>query len=207
MSKFPLTTYGTASAYGAEYFHTLAKAAQRIDLKQVDKAASILLNAVNAGNRIYSCGNGGSAAIADHLCCDVLKGVRTGTDLKPDVTSLVSTVSLITAISNDIGYDAVFRYQLESIAKAGDVLITISSSGNSPNIVHAVEWAKANGVSTIALTGFEGGQSARLADVSIHVPAENYGVVEDIHQSIMHMLAQYLRQAHMDPKAVPATKF
>ena len=207
MTRFPDNNYSDAAAYTVDYFRTLAEASGLIDLKAIDVAAQTLLDGVKKGARIYCCGNGGSAAIADHLTCDFVKGVRTDTHLHPHVTSLVSTVSLVTAISNDIGYGEAFRFQLESLAKPGDILMAISSSGNSPNIVNAIDWAKNNSVTSIALTGFSGGKAAQMADVNILVPCNNYGIVEDLHQSIMHILAQYLRQSQMDDHAVRKSVF
>lgn len=127
-----------------------------------------------------------------------MKGVRTGGLLKPRVNSLSATVELITAIANDIGVGDVFSFQLSSMAKEGDVLIAISSSGSSPNIVKAIRQARALKMATIAMTGFSGGEAAQLADISLHVQADNYGLVEDVHQSLMHILAQYLRHAHLE---------
>jgi len=114
---------------------------------------------------------------------------------------------LITAIASDIAYEDVFAYQLRTLARAGDVLITISASGNSENIVRAVCWARDNSVGSIALTGFDGGRSAGLADVNLHVQASNYGIVEDVHQSLMHILAQYMRQHAMPPGTIPQRRF
>jgi len=116
-------------------------------------------------------------------------------------------VEIITAIGNDISYDEIFVYQLRCLAKAGDVLITISSSGDSENIVRTVQWAKNNGIPVISMTGFTGGRSAQLADVNLHVDADNYGVIEDVHQSLMHLLAQYIRQAHMKEEIIRQRKF
>lgn len=201
MRKFPSAQYVSVEKYATDYFSAIAQASQAVDYSAITRAADLLSKTVMSGGKIFSCGNGGSAAIAEHLTCDFLKGVRTGTHIKPHVTSLVSTVSLITAIGNDYGYEKVFCFQLESLAKAGDILITISSSGNSPNILNALVWAKSNNVATIALTGFSGGEAAKLADVTLHVPANNYGVVEDIHQSIMHLLAQFMRQSQLSQDA------
>jgi D-sedoheptulose 7-phosphate isomerase len=167
----------------------------------------MLDTAIRARRMIYSCGNGGSAAISGHLLCDFLKGIQTDTKLLPRVVSLASHIELITAIANHIDYAEVFAYQLRTMAAPGDVLITISSSGNSENIVRAIEWARGNGVGSISMTGFAGGRSKSLADVNLHVAAENYGVVEDIHQSMMHSLAQYLRQSAMPPELVPRRVF
>lgn len=208
MTTWPETPYSKASSYADDYFERLAKASQTINRDAVERAAHLLAEVAKAGNRIYCCGNGGSAAIANHLVCDCLKGIRTDSILKPQVVSLSSNIETITAIGNDIGYDEIFRFQLESLARPGDLLITISSSGGSPNIVAAVEWAKANGVRSIAMTGFSGGKSRELADISLHVDADNYGIIEDLHQSLMHLLAQYTRQSHLDdPDKLPQIKF
>ena len=143
---------------------------------------------------VFSCGNGGSASVANHMQCDHIKGVRNGTDLQSRVISLSSNVELLTAIANDVGYHDAFAYQLRAQSRPGDVLIVISSSGCSPNILHALQWACDNDIRTIALTGFEGGGARSTAEIAIHVDSSNYGIVEDLHQSIMHALAQYIRQ-------------
>lgn len=208
MPSFPSTQYEHASSYADEYFDLLASASKTIDRDAVEKAARLLADVSARGGRVYSCGNGGSAAISNHLVCDCLKGIRMDSTLMPKVVSLSSNIETITAIGNDIGYDEIFRFQLESLAVSGDLLITISSSGASPNIVAAIEWAKSNGIATIAMTGFSGGKSRELADVSLHVDADNYGVVEDLHQSLMHLLAQYTRQKHItDLARLPEIKF
>jgi D-sedoheptulose 7-phosphate isomerase len=197
--SFPNQIYSSAGAYIAGYRDEMARAWASLDLAAFDRAAATLDAAIRARRMIYACGNGGSAAISGHLLCDFLKGIQTDTKLLPRVVSLASHLELITAIANDIAYEEIFAYQLRTMAAPGDVLITISSSGNSENIVRAIDWARQNGVATIAMTGFTGGRSGKLADVVLHVEAENYGVVEDIHQSLMHALAQYLRQSAMSP--------
>ena len=205
--SFPDQTYPSAGAYVGAYRDAIVRAWASVDLAAFDRAAEMLATAIRAGRMIYACGNGGSAAISNHLHCDVLKGAQTDTQLKPKVVSLAGPLELITAIANDIEYAEVFVYPLRTMAVPGDVLITISSSGNSENIVRAIEWARKNGVGSIAMTGFAGGRSKSLADVNLHVAAENYGVVEDIHQSMMHCLAQYLRQSAMPPELVPQRVF
>jgi D-sedoheptulose 7-phosphate isomerase/D-glycero-D-manno-heptose 1,7-bisphosphate phosphatase len=133
--------------------------------------------------------------------------VRTKTDLRPRVGSLSNNVELLTAIANDVAYEDVFAFQLQSQACPEDVLIAISSSGRSANIVRALSWARDNGLHTIAITGFEGGQARILADVVIHVECTNYGLVEDLHQAVMHALAQYIRQSRMTTETISATVF
>jgi D-sedoheptulose 7-phosphate isomerase len=205
--QFPLKAFSTGGAYFSAYAQKISKAIQGVAPEQLSDAGEILLAAIKRRATIYACGNGGSAAISNHLLCDFVKGVQTGTELRPSVVSLSSHVELLTAIANDISYDEIFLYQLRTLSDAGDVLITISSSGDSENIVRAVDWANANGVHTIALTGFAGGRSAVRAATTIHVPASNYGVVEDVHQMIMHCLAQYLRSSQMDDKAIEQSRF
>jgi D-sedoheptulose 7-phosphate isomerase/D-glycero-D-manno-heptose 1,7-bisphosphate phosphatase len=204
---FPDGRFANAGDYAHAYFAKLQEAAASVDPMKLQEAAAILTKAHGEGGMIYSCGNGGSAAIANHLVCDHCKLVQTDTGLTPRIYSLSSTIEIITAISNDLSYDDVFVYQLQSLAKAGDVLITISSSGDSENIVLAAGWAKDNGLEIISMTGFSGGRSADIADVSLHVAADNYGIIEDIHQSLMHILAQHIRQSHMDEKLIKERQF
>ena len=204
---FPDTPFTDAAGFVDAYASAVSDALASIDRAQFAAAAALLAAAYDAGRTVYVCGNGGSAAIANHLHCDHLKGIQTDTDVKPRVVSLVSGMETITAIANDISYADVFVYQLRTLADADDVLITVSSSGDSENVVRAVAWAKDNGVKVLALTGFVGGRSASMADVNVHVVGDNYGVVEDAHQSIMHMLAQYLRMQKMSPDLIRDRKF
>jgi phosphoheptose isomerase len=207
LARFPTEKYESVASYFSAYLDATAKAATSIEGVALDAAGEILLAAYLRSATVFSCGNGGSAAIANHLQCDHLKGVRTATDLTPRVVSLSSNVELLTAIANDTSYDHVFAYQLQSQARPGDVLMAISSSGNSPNIVGALTWAREHGLSTIALTGFDGGAAKALADVVIHVDGANYGIVEDQHQAIMHALAQYIRHSRMTTDAIISSVF
>jgi D-sedoheptulose 7-phosphate isomerase/D-glycero-D-manno-heptose 1,7-bisphosphate phosphatase len=205
--KFPIAPYTSAASYFDGYGAEAARAASSVELAALDRAAAILVEAYTRGARVFSCGNGGSAAIANHLQCDHVKGVRVATDLTPHVMSLSTNVELLTAIANDIGYEDVFAYQLQSQSEPGDVLIAISSSGRSPNIVRALTWAGSHGLHTIALTGFTGGDARTAAEVAIHVDTANYGIVEDLHQGIMHALAQYIRQSRMPADAITSSVF
>jgi D-sedoheptulose 7-phosphate isomerase/D-glycero-D-manno-heptose 1,7-bisphosphate phosphatase len=205
--EFPQAKYDSADAFGRHYTEQLARALDTVEVSELDRAAKIINTAHDDGFALFACGNGGSASIANHLQCDHLKGVRVGTGLLARVQSLSTNIELFSAIANDIGYDAVFEYQLQSQARAGDVLIAISSSGRSPNIVRALEWAAANGLMTIALTGFDGEPARSLASVAIHVDTRNYGIIEDAHQACMHLLAQYVRQSRMSDVEVAAHVF
>jgi D-sedoheptulose 7-phosphate isomerase len=207
MSSFPDRLFSDGGSYAQAYFARVREAAASVDPDSLTEAARILARVYSSDGTLYSCGNGGSAAIANHLVCDHCKLVRTDTMLTPRIVSLSSTVEIITAIGNDISYDEIFVYQLRCLARPGDALITISSSGNSENIVRAASWARENGIPVIAMSGFSGGRSARIADVNLHVAADNYGVIEDVHQSLMHLLAQYIRQAHMSEELIRERTF
>lgn len=208
MSYFPDREFEDGGAYAAAYLEQILAAWRSLDSDKISAAGALLSSALGDDRRIFSCGNGGSAAIANHLLCDWLKGVRTGTHLKPKVHTLSSSVELITALANDIGVEEIFSYPLVSLAQKGDLLIAISSSGASPNIVRAVEQARSMGLKIIALTGFDGGPVSGMADVSLHVRSSNYGVVEDVHQSLMHVLAQFVRHRNVtEVGALGAIKF
>jgi phosphoheptose isomerase len=206
MPFFPLTPYDDAGEYLAGYVQEMARAFATLDHAQMRKAADCLEAAVARHAQIFTCGNGGSAAIANHFVCDYVKGTRADTSIKPLVHSLVSNIEITTAISNDLSYEEVFAFQLESYGSPGDVLVAISSSGNSPNILKALALAKDKGLSTIAMVGFSGGKAKAAADIALHVECGNYGVVEDIHQSLMHALAQFIRQRHLRDRSVISSK-
>jgi phosphoheptose isomerase len=205
--KFPATPYLSAASYADAYAQEIAQAWKTLDFAAFERAAAILSEAYVQRAGVFSCGNGGSASIANHLVCDHVKGVRTKTDLTPRVTSLSNNVELLTAIANDLAYEDVFVYQLQSQSQSGDVLVAISSSGRSANIVKALTWARDNGLRTIAITGFDGGAARTAAEVAIHADCTNYGVIEDLHQAVMHALAQYIRQSRMTSDAISATTF
>jgi len=198
-------TFGIDFEGGTKVSLPAAGAQGQVTTQQVEDVFSKTFG--KAPESVVQVGNGGSASIANHLQCDHVKGIRGTTNAHNRVFSLSTNVELFSAIANDLGYDSVFEYQLQSLARPGDVLVAISSSGRSASIVRALDWAEANGVRTIALTGFDGEPSRSRATVSIHVEAVNYGIVEDAHQSCMHLLAQYLRQSWMTPDAVASEVF
>ncbi|MBT6442142.1 MAG: SIS domain-containing protein [Alphaproteobacteria bacterium] len=204
---FPTKSYSTIANFCDDYVGQLARAAGSIDQDRLADASDLLDDTFQQGKWLYVCGNGGSAAIANHLLCDYAKCIQTDTNVRPRVISLSANLEMITAIANDIEYDDCFSYQLATTGQPGDVLMTISASGDSENIVRAIKWASENGMHSIALTGFNGGRSAELASINLHVDGDNYGIIEDAHQSIMHILAQYLRQAHMVDDTIVERKF
>ena len=205
--SFPDKTYGSIQPFLDDYFGQITEAHRSVDHDAVMSACAIIEKGFRDGVMLFTGGNGGSAAIANHLLCDYVKGIQTDTTFRPRVISMSANLELMLAIGNDIGFEDIFLYQVRTMGRAGDILMTISSSGNSENIVRAVSWAKDNGLRTIALTGFSGGRSADLADINIHVEAANYGIVEDVHQSIMHIIAQYLRQSEMAEDRIAKSSF
>ncbi|OHC75560.1 MAG: phosphoheptose isomerase [Rhodospirillales bacterium RIFCSPLOWO2_12_FULL_58_28] len=204
---FPDEKYKDIAAYGDAYFERLGKAAASVDRGKLGEAARILTDVYRRRATLYVCGNGGSAVISATFVCDHVKLIQTDTDLVPRVVSLNDNISMITAISNDISYDDIFVYQLKSSADPGDALLTISSSGDSENVVRAAQWARNNKLEVISFTGFSGGRTAKTATVNLHVEADNYGIIEDTHQSLMHILAQYIRLSIMPPDLIAKRKF
>ncbi len=204
---FPDQKYSDITAYAEDYFAQGARAAASVDRSKLAQAAALLADIYTRGATLYVCGNGGSALIADSFVSDHGKLVRTDTDLEPRVISLAGSLSMTTAIANDISYDEVFAYPLESLARDGDGLVTISSSGDSENVVRAARWARDNGLHVLTLTGFDGGRSRPLGHVNLHVEADNYGVIEDAHQALMHLLGQYIRQSRMSEELIRDRKF
>ncbi|MET0239902.1 MAG: SIS domain-containing protein [Sphingobium sp.] len=180
------------SSYFLDYTERLNEAMKTVDLGELGRAHVAIEKAVAAGGKIYSIGNGGSAAIADHLCCDWTKGTHSHGHPTIDSRSMTANVPLYTAIANDFGFETVFAKQVEFLAKPEDILVAISSSGNSPNILAGVAAAKAIGMVTIGLSGFSGGRLREEADIILHADISNYGIVEDVHQSVMHVLAQFI---------------
>jgi D-sedoheptulose 7-phosphate isomerase len=204
---FPTVIAQSCAGYAVDYFSRLAEAAKGLDLSKLSTIAAKIKETIDAGHLIFICGNGGSAGIANHSLCDFLKCVRSDTGLMPRFFSLAAHTELNSALANDISYDEIFAYQLASMGRPGDLLWTISSSGNSPNVVRAIEVAREKGITSISFTGFGGGRSRETADLNAHVDAQNYGIVEDIHMSFIHIITQYLRMTHMDPALVGNVKF
>jgi rfaE bifunctional protein kinase chain/domain len=174
------------------------KMKQALDTFEFDeRILDVLRKSIKNNQKIFIGGNGGSAAIASHYVCDFSKGATKNwleNFNRYKVISLTENVSYITAISNDKHYDDVFKQQLINLAEPHDILIMISSSGNSPNVVSAVQWAKEHGMVTIGISGFEGGKLRELVDFSAHLSWPEYETCEDVHTVFGHFLATYLRE-------------
>ena len=172
-----------------DYRAQVIDALNGIDLALVQCVLDTLANARERGSTIFTCGNGGSAATASHFATDLGKGASYSQPARFKVIALTDSISTITAYANDVSYDVVFAEQLINHAKAKDILICISGSGNSPNVLRAVEAAKTAGLTTIAMTGFQGGALGSIVDLHINVPDNHMGRIEDAHMSLCHMIA------------------
>ena len=178
--------------YLKKYLDELSKSIINSNKKQLEKAINLIVKKIKNNNTIFVCGNGGSAAIANHYVCDYLKFFRDRTVYNPKIISLSSNLETITAIANDISYDQIFKYQAESLSKKNDLIIIISSSGNSKNIIKILKFAKKKGISSIGFSGFDGGYLEKNSNISININAKNYGLSEDAHHILMHIIMQYI---------------
>ena len=158
-----------------------------LGVEELNAAINVVKKCIREDLAIYVGGNGGSAAISNHLCCDFIKGASAHT------VSMSCNTPLITMVANDMGYEHSLSYQLANAKHIGSVIL-VSSSGNSPNIIEAANWCRNHNITLIGLTGFDGGKLKAMCDISLHIPIKNYGVVEDCHQSIMHIISQYIHK-------------
>ena len=176
------------------YLEDLRAALDALDLEQVQAARQLIGAARDQGRQVFLCGNGGSAATASHMANDLGKGASYGRDSRFRVIALTDNVSWMTALANDINYEAIFAEQLRNLGQAGDVLVAISGSGNSQNVLNAVEIAREKGMKTIGWTGFDGGKLAALADLAIVAGSHHMGRVEDVHTILMHLVCYYFME-------------
>jgi D-sedoheptulose 7-phosphate isomerase len=174
------------------YFSTVQELLNKVPFAAVDQVVEALISANQAGQTVFTCGNGGSASTATHFGCDLAKRPIVAGQPRYRVIPLTDNNALMTAISNDIGYDVVFSEQLIPLVRKGDVLIAISGSGNSKNVLKAVEVAKAAGAVTIGFSGYDGGKLAPAVDISVHIPSFNMAMVEDVHLMLEHAICERL---------------
>ena len=180
----------------ADYSTSVYKTMQCIDPNQVEDLVLVLYEAYLEDRAIFIIGNGGSAANASHFAQDLAKGTRVSLKYPRRVRalSLTDNTAFISALGNDDGYDRIFEQQLQTYSRCGDVLIAISVSGNSPNIIRATHWANSNRLLTVGVTGFNGGTLRGLSQKSIHVPLENMCTCESIHSTIFHYIVLALTE-------------
>lgn len=176
------------------YFFELKRTIDEISMMKVKKIVKMIYHAYCSNKYVFVMGNGGSASTASHFACDLGKGTICEGKPRFRVVSLNDNISLITALSNDFGYERVFIEQLINLVNPGDLVISITASGNSQNIINAIEYAQIRGAKTIGLIGFGGGEIKHIVDEYIVVSNENYGQVEDIHLILCHAISQYFKE-------------
>jgi D-sedoheptulose 7-phosphate isomerase len=195
-----------ATLGASDYLERVCAAIRQLDPTQLEALSALLEDAYHAGRFVFICGNGGSGANASHLCEDLAKG--TLRDLEHQrrlkVLSLTDNTPAILAWGNDAGYDRIFVEQLKNLAGAGDVLLAISGSGNSANILRAVEWANAHGLVTVGITGFEGGRLRAIARQSLHAGVADMGMAESLHLVAFHWIIDDLYRRISGPVAALA---
>jgi D-sedoheptulose 7-phosphate isomerase len=200
------TLQGTARQFAADFVHEFLNLWKHVDLDQVERVYQILSKARDRGAMIYLAGNGGSAATASHWANDLGKGAKAAGGAPIRVVSLADNTSWLTALANDEGYDRVFAGQLENFARPGDVLVVLSASGNSANLVRAVELARARKLVSIGFLGFDGGALKNLVDEVLLLPTRKgaYGLVESGHDLLCHILSACLAADRAGAEVFPA---
>jgi D-sedoheptulose 7-phosphate isomerase len=183
-----------ANAFPQSYKTEVLKAIETIDLEKVGQAIETFRRARQEGRGIFVCGNGGSASTASHFVCDLLKGASYGRQSRFRIMALTDSLPTLTAYSNDVSYECVFVEQLKNFAAPEDVLLAISGSGNSPNVLRAVEYGNSIGCQTIALTGRNGGALGPLAQLNIQVSHPHMGRIEDGHMIALHMICYFFME-------------
>ena len=178
-------------SYTEHYKSELLKAIEAIDLSRVEQAIEWFREARAAGWQIFVCGNGGSAATASHFVTDLLKGASYNRPARFRILALTDSLPTLSAYANDLSYECVFVEQLKNFAQPGDLVMGISGSGNSPNVLRAVEYGNAIGCRTLALTGRDGGALGPMAQLHIPVPVQHMGRIEDAHMVICHMVGYF----------------
>jgi len=186
------------------YFETIKNVTDNIDENQLQLIINILIQKIKNRNNIFVAGNGGSSSVANHLLCDFNKGIKISSKSKmiPKIISLSNSIEIITAISNDINYDEIFSFQLENYYKKGDCLICFSSSGQSKNIINVINFASKKKIKTILFQGFGKLNKKISPDYYINLNYKNYGITEDIFQSMMHIISQNIRSNYIKNKEV-----
>jgi D-sedoheptulose 7-phosphate isomerase len=188
-----VATHTRVSESVGAYFAELKTLLDAVPLERIDEIGDALYSAYRHDKQVFVVGNGGSASTASHMACDLAKNTLSGNRPRFRVMSLTDNVALMSALANDIGYEHVFKEQLVNLVRTGDVLIVLSGSGNSANVLEAMRYARERSATVIAFLGFDGGAAVALADHVIVAPTEDYGLIEDVHLILNHALTSYFR--------------
>ena len=173
-----------------DYYAREIKIIQDLDVAELNKAMNALLACYDREGTVYVFGNGGSSATASHMVCDFNKGTCSNVEKRFRFVCLNDNVPTLMAVANDVSFDDVFYYQLENKLREGDLVLAISGSGNSKNVVKAVEYAKKQGIEVMGMTGYDGGRLDKLSDYHLRVPADDMQIAEDLHMGFDHMMMQ-----------------
>lgn len=176
--------------FGNRYLSGLRDVLERFNLDKFDEIVKFILHAYDMGNNIFIMGNGGSASTASHFACDINKGCCIDLDKKFKMICLNDNIPTMLALANDVSYDAVFQEQMKNFFNPGDLVIGISGSGNSENVLKAIRYANENGGKTIGLSGFSGGKLSQIVDVPFVAEVDDMQKVEDVHMIVVHMIMQ-----------------
>ena len=182
----------------SHYLDRLRAALDSLPGDRLARLGEMLYRAYRNERQVFTLGNGGSAATASHMAADLAKNTIGANMRRFRVLSLNDSTPLLTALANDIGYENVFSEQLKSLVRMGDLLIVLSTSGNSPNVLNAMRCAREHSAEVVAIVGFGGGEAAELADLAVVVASDHCGVVEDVHLVINHILVDYFKSKLMD---------
>ena len=180
-----------------DYINDIERLCGGIDTKQFKSVCDLLLEGYKQGKNIFVAGNGGSAGTSNHFCCDFGKNAVKGDTNRPKIISLSANIEVLTALGNDFCYAEVFSQQLKNLMNDGDIVLLISASGNSPNIVSAAEYAKTRGGTVIGFSGFKGGKLKELSDINVNIPSNSYEQIEDLHMMLTHMIVCYFKKLEL----------
>ena len=186
------------------YKNQITKALEKLDFIKIEEIEKKIYYTIVKKKKIFVCGNGGCASIASHFLCDFNKGIKLSSKNKilPKIISLNDNNSIITAISNDLNFDKIFSNQLENFYNTGDILITLSCSGSSKNIINALKFSKNNNLFSVSFTGFAKETIIKYSNINLDIGIKNYGVCEDMFQILMHMISQNIRLKYIMSKNI-----
>ena len=177
------------------YLNKIKNGIENLDIYKLQKIEDVIFNKIKKKKKIFVCGNGGSASIANHFLCDFNKGIKLSSQnkLKPKIISLSDNMEMVTAIANDLSFDKIFSFQLDNYYSKGDIVILLSCSGNSKNIIDTLSYCKKKNIFTITFTGFANKYIQKKTNINYNLGIKNYGISEDFFQIIMHMISQNIR--------------
>lgn len=180
-------------SHASEYLDRLRAAIDELPGDRLELLGDMLFRTYRNGKQVFTVGNGGSASTASHMAADLGKNTIGPHMRRFRIVSLNDNAAIVTALANDLGYDRVFSEQLMNLIQPGDLLVAISGSGNSPNVLRAMQYARDQSAEVVGILGFDGGKAAAIADLAIIAQSDDYGVVEDVHLIINHILVDYFK--------------